>query len=62
MAKLSAPVFPRGTFRQEDYVFLRALYQLRPCGLCGLTMWCVHREPEVDVAAHEARYNPKKEK
>jgi hypothetical protein len=43
------------TSDERQRAFLRALYQLRPCAICGKKVWCGHREPAVDLAAHRAR-------
>jgi hypothetical protein len=42
-------------FEEAQRLLLRALYIRRPCAICGKKVWCGHREPAVDLAAHRAR-------
>lgn len=33
---------------------LLAVWQLRPCWICGKNAWCSHREPRVELAEMQA--------
>jgi hypothetical protein len=56
------PLREESIYGKEQEQYLRMLYHLRACAMCGEYLWCRHREPEVDLAAHTARLNhdPKK--